>query len=223
MRTGRLIGAGRTADVYEAGAGWVLRRDREGAGDAVAEGAVMEHVRAHGYPVPRVRPGTTPSPRTDLVMERLSGPTMLRACLDGALTPRDAGGTLARLLRLLHEVPAYRSTDPGVRVLHLDLHPDNVILTADGPRVIDWSNAEEGDPALDWATSAVILAQVAAVGGPMAEPAAVMLAALLASPSALTPDGLAEALRRRAANPTMSPREVAVLPAAGELVRSHLG
>ncbi|MGW2293568.1 phosphotransferase [Streptomyces violaceorubidus] len=233
MRTGRLIGAGRTADVYEAGAGWVLRRDREGVGDAVAEGAVMEHVRAHGYPVPRVRPSAPEAeapaadprwdPRRDLLMERLSGPTMLRACLDGALTPRDAGDMLARLLRLLHEVPAHRSTDPGVRVLHLDLHPDNVILTADGPRVIDWSNAEEGDPALDWATSAVILAQVAAVGGPMAEPAAVMLAALLASPSALTPDGLAEALRRRAANPTMSPREVAVLPSAGELVRSHLG
>ncbi|MFL9653357.1 phosphotransferase [Streptomyces sp. PB17] len=223
MRTGRLIGAGRTADVYEAGAGWVLRRDREGAGDAVAEGAVMEHVRAHGYPVPRVRPGTTRSPRTELVMERLSGPTMLRACLDGALTPQDAGGLLAGLLRLLHEVPAHRSTGPGVRVLHLDLHPDNVILTADGPRVIDWSNAEEGDPGLDWGTSAVILAQVAAVGGPMAGPAAVMLAALLADPSALTPDGLAEALRRRAANPTMGSDEVAALPAAEELIRPHLG
>ncbi|MGV9896016.1 phosphotransferase [Streptomyces tendae] len=223
MRTGRLIGAGRTADVYEADAGWVLRRDREGTGDAVAEGAVMEHVRAHGYPVPRVRPGTTRSPRTDLVMERLVGPTMLRACLDGALTPQDAGGLLAGLLRLLHEVPPYRSTDPGVRVLHLDLHPDNVILTADGPRVIDWSNAEEGDPSLDWGTSAVILAQVAAVGGPLAGPAAVMLAALLADPSALTPDGLAEALRRRAANPTLGADEVAALPAAEELIRSHLG
>ncbi|MFI1757112.1 phosphotransferase [Streptomyces sp. NPDC020571] len=227
MRTGRLIGAGRTADVYEAGAGWVLRRDRQGVGDAVAEGAVMEHVRAHGYPVPRVRPSGPEAPETDprrdLVMERLSGPTMLRACLDGALTPQDAGGMLARLLRLLHQVPPYRSTGSGVRVLHLDLHPDNVILTADGPRVIDWSNAEEGDPGLDWGTSAVILAQVAAVGGPMAEPAGVMLAALLADPSALTPDGLAEALRRRAANPTMGPQEVAALPAAEVLIRSRLG
>ncbi|MET7320672.1 phosphotransferase [Streptomyces sp. NPDC005549] len=227
MRTGRLIGAGRTADVYEAGAGWVLRRDRQGVGDAVAEGAVMEHVRAHGYPVPRVRPPGPEAPETDpcrdLVMERLSGPTMLRACLDGALTPQDAGAMLARLLRLLHQVPPYRSTGPGVRVLHLDLHPDNVILTADGPRVIDWSNAEEGAPGLDWGTSAVILAQVAAVGGPMAEPAGVMLAALLADPSALTPDGLAEALRRRAANPTMGPQEVAALPAAEELIRSRLG
>ncbi|WP_399884455.1 phosphotransferase [Streptomyces sp. BBFR51] len=223
MRTGRLIGTGRTADVYEADAGWVLRRDREGFGDAAAEAAVMEHVRAHGYPVPRVRPGGPGGPRTDLVMERLSGPTMLRAWEDGALTPDEAGAVLARLLRQLHEVPAFRSADPGVRVLHLDLHPDNVILTADGPRVIDWSNAEEGDPGLDWGTSAVILAQVAAGDGAMAGPAAVMLAALLADPSALTPDGLAQALRRRAANPTMSRDEVELLPAAAELIRSHLG
>lgn len=33
--------------------------------------------------------------------------------------------------------------------------------------VIDWPNAEEGPPALDWAMSAVILAQVAV--GTMAE------------------------------------------------------
>ncbi|MFH8441408.1 phosphotransferase [Streptomyces sp. NPDC018026] len=222
MRTGRLIGAGRSADVYEADAGWVLRRDREGVGDAAAEGAVMEHVRKHGYPVPRVWPGTTESPRTDLVMERLTGPTMLRAWQDGALTPQEAGGMLAGLLRRLHRVPAYRGADPGARVLHLDLHPDNVILTADGPRVIDWSNTEEGDPGLDWGMTAVILAQVAAAGGPVSGPVEGALAALLADPFALTPDGLAEALRRRAANPTMSRDEVDLLPAAEALIRSRL-
>ncbi|MYR47277.1 phosphotransferase [Streptomyces sp. SID5910] len=222
MPLGRLLGAGRTADVYEIDEAWVLRRDREGVGDAVAEGAVMEHVRAHGYPAPRVRPGGPGAPRTDLVLERLSGPTMLRACLSGTLAPGEAGTVLAGLLRRLHDVPAPRSADPGVRVLHLDLHPDNVILTPDGPRVIDWSNAEEGDPGLDWGMSAVILAQVAADDGPMAGPAAEMLAALLADPSGLTPDGLAEARRRRAANPTMSRREREVLPDAEALIRTHL-
>ncbi|MFG3548425.1 phosphotransferase [Streptomyces sp. NPDC047725] len=222
MVLGKLLGAGRTADVYEIDEAWVLRRDREGVGDAAAEGAVMEHVRAHGYPAPRVRPGGPGAPRTDLVMERLSGPTMLRACLAGTLAPREAGTVLAGLLRRLHEVPAHRSTAPGARVLHLDLHPDNVILTPGGPRVIDWSNAEEGEPGLDWGMSAVILAQVAADDGPMAAPAGDMLAALLADPSDLTQDGLAEARRRRAANPTMSEREREVLPAAEALIRTHL-
>ncbi|WP_328338181.1 phosphotransferase [Streptomyces violaceus] len=214
---GRLLGSGRRADVYEIDEGWVLRREREGGGDAAAEGAVMEHVRAHGYPVPRVRPTGS---RTDLVMERLSGPTMLQACLAGTLDVTEAGSILARLLRDLHVLPALRAADPAVRVLHLDLHPENVMLTPDGPRVIDWSNTEEGDPGLDWAASAVILAQAAVSDDSLATPARAMLAALLADSSPLTRPALTAALRRRAGNPTMSRMEVELLDHAEELILS---
>ncbi|MFB6640728.1 phosphotransferase [Streptomyces chartreusis] len=214
---GRLLGAGRTADVYEIDEAWVLRRDREGWGDALAEGAVMAHVREHGYPAPGIR--LADSSRTDLVMQRLAGPTMLGALSGGTMGADEAGGILARLLRQLHEVPARR---PGSSILHLDLHPDNVILTPDGPYVIDWNNTEEGDPGLDWGTSAVILAQVAVGDEPIAEPARAILAALLADPSHLTDDGLTEALRRRAANPTMSLREVELLGEAEELIRAFV-
>ncbi|MFM9551716.1 MULTISPECIES: hypothetical protein [Streptomyces] len=118
MRTGRLLGAGRTADVYElhadegesgadgpdglgtvtgtaapggaadrdgadshtgpggrdgrterGGGAWVLRRYRDGWGDAAAEAEVMEYVRGHGYPVPRVRSAT----RTEMVLARRPG------------------------------------------------------------------------------------------------------------------------------------------------------
>ncbi|WOT37221.1 phosphotransferase [Streptomyces coeruleorubidus] len=215
---GRLLGSGRRADVYEIDEAWVLRREREGGGDAAGEGAVMGHVHAHGYPVPRVRPSGS---RTDLVMERLSGPTLLQACLAGTLDVTEAGSILARLLRHLHAIPALRSTDPAVRVLHLDLHPENVILTPDGPRVIDWSNTEEGDPALDWAASAVILAQAAVADDPLSVPARTMLTALLAGPSPLTRTALTEALRRRSVNPTMSPAEVELLGTAEELILSQ--
>ncbi|WP_406460223.1 phosphotransferase [Streptomyces sp. NBC_01622] len=217
--TGKLIGSGRTADVYEIDETWVLRRSREDWGDAAAEGAVMEHVRAYGYPVPRVRvrPGDSLTPRTDLVMERLAGPTMLEALAAGSIDVREAGTVLAALLRQLHAVPGRR---PGTRVLHLDLHPENVILTPAGPRVIDWGTAEDGDPGLDWGLSAVILAQVAVDDQPIAEPARAVLAALLADPADLTAAGLEEARRRRAANPTMTLREVELLGAAAELIRS---
>ncbi|UOB13252.1 phosphotransferase [Streptomyces sp. HP-A2021] len=215
---GRLLGSGRRADVYALDEGWVLRREREGGGDAAGEGAVMQHVHAHGYPVPRVRPTGS---RTDLVMERLSGPTMLQACLAGTLDPTEAGSILARLLRRLHTVPALRSTDPAVRVLHLDLHPENVILTPDGPRVIDWSNTEEGEPVLDRAVSAVILAQAAVAGDHLSSPARTMLTALLADASPLTRPALTEALRRRSADPTMSRAEVELLVPAGELILSQ--
>jgi aminoglycoside phosphotransferase (APT) family kinase protein len=215
---GRLLGSGRRADVYEIDEAWVLRREREGGGDAAGEGAVMEHVHTHGYPVPRVRPSGS---RTDLVMERLSGPTMLQACLAGTLDVTEAGSVLARLLRHLHTIPALRSAAPAVRVLHLDLHPENVILTPDGPRVIDWSNTDEGYPALDWAASAVILAQAAVAGEPLATPARTMLTALLAGPSRLTRPALTEALRRRSANPTMSGTEVELLGSEEELILSQ--
>lgn len=250
---GRLLGSGRTADVYEIDGAWVLRRDREGWCDAAAEAAVMEHVRRHGYPAPAVR---TVASRTDLVMERLEGPTMLQAIAAGTLDFATAGTLLARLLRELHAVPGRSPSGPGLRVLHLDLHPENVILTADGPRVIDWGTAEDGDPGLDWGMSAVILAQAAVSGERYAEAARETLTALLAAPSGadsrldsgldsgldagldsgpdsgldagpapapesgLDEEGLEEALRRRAANPTMSEEEVGLLGAAEELIRS---
>ncbi|WP_037669365.1 phosphotransferase [Streptomyces griseus] len=209
--TGRLLGSGRTADVYEIDEAWVLRRDREGWGDAAAEGALMEYVRGHGYPVPRVRPSDS---RTDLVMERLDGPTMVGAYAEGALSAEDAGTVLAGLLRRLHAVPG--------RVIHLDLHPENVIVTDTGPRVIDWGTAERGEPGLDWGMSAIILAQVALSDEPYADPARAMLAALLTDPSDLTEEGLTEARRRRALNPTMSRAEVELLGAAEELIRSFM-
>jgi aminoglycoside phosphotransferase (APT) family kinase protein len=219
MRTGRLLGSGRSADVYEIDEAWVLRRDRAGWGDATAEAAVMQHLRSHGYPVPGVRAAT----RGDLVMERLSGPTMLEAFGQGLLSAQEAGLTLARLLRKLHAVPARLSADPAVRVLHLDLHPDNVMLTPDGPKVIDWSNAEEGPPGLDWAMSAVILAQVAVGGEAIGDVAEETLDALLdGNEDQVTEEGLMEAGRRRAANPTMSPHEVELLGEADELIRALL-
>lgn len=220
MRTGRLLGSGRSADVYEIDEAWVLRRERGDWGDATAEAAVMRHVHEHGYPVPGVRAAT----RADLVMERLAGPTMLEAFGQGLFSPPEAGRVLARLLRRLHALPARFSTDPAVRVLHLDLHPDNVMLTPDGPKVIDWANAEEGPPGLDWATSAVILAQVAAGDGPIGDVAAETLDALLdGNEDQVTEDGLVEALRRRAANPTMSAHEVELLGDAEALIRELLG
>jgi aminoglycoside phosphotransferase (APT) family kinase protein len=225
MLTGRLLGSGRTADVYELDEPtWVLRRYRDGYGDAVAEAAVMEHVRGHGYPVPEVRTAT----RTDLVLERLSGPTMLEAFGAGLLDAREAGEMLAALLHGLHAVPPLGpGSEPGTRVLHLDLHPENVILTPDGPRVIDWANSEEGAPGLDRAMSAVILAQVAVSADPLAGPARAMLSGLLTAPSAVpdarrTAEGLPEARRRRAADPTMSRSEVELLGAAEGLIRTLL-
>jgi aminoglycoside phosphotransferase (APT) family kinase protein len=44
-----------------------------------------------------------------------------------------------------------------LRVCHGDLHPGNVILSADGPVIIDWFDASRGDPRADVARSCLLL------------------------------------------------------------------
>ncbi|MET7328703.1 phosphotransferase [Nonomuraea sp. NPDC005650] len=218
MELGELLGSGRTADVYAIDDERVLRRYRIPV-DARREAAVIAHVGRHGYPVPELYPGARAD--TELVMGRLSGPTMLRALLDGEITAEETGRILARLLLRLHEIPARVSADPGDRVLHLDLHPDNVMLTPRGPVVIDWCNSREGPPGFDCAMSAVILAQAAVDEVELAEAARRCLVALLAGlgPAMDHGDGLDRARARRAADKALTEREAGLVDAAVALIR----
>jgi aminoglycoside phosphotransferase (APT) family kinase protein len=49
----------------------------------------------------------------------------------------------------------------GDRLCHGDFHPYNVLMSPEGPMVIDWNNAHVGDPLEDVARSALILEGVA--------------------------------------------------------------
>ncbi|MGS2618206.1 phosphotransferase [Micromonospora sp. LZ34] len=155
MTASLLLASGREADVYALDDGRVLRRYRDG-GDVRDEAAVMAYLHRLGYPVPQVHRADGP----DLVMRRLTGPTLAEAAVSGHTDVRSAGRLLADLLRRLHALPARRSTDPADRVLHLDLHPENVMLTPDGPVVIDWHSTAEGPPGLDLAVTALIVGEV---------------------------------------------------------------
>ena len=70
--------------------------------------------------------------------------------------------TLAMLLDHLHAITAPdwlpSPLGAGTALLHLDLHPENVILTQRGPVVIDWPNAARGPGAADVAHTWVVLA-----------------------------------------------------------------
>ena len=152
----RLLASGRASDVFDLGDGRVLRRFKAG-GNAHREALVMRHARSRGYPVPQVL-----EVRGDgLVLERIDGPTMSAVLWRRPWTLRRNASLLARLHEELHEIPAppqLPKLGGGKRLLHLDLHPDNVILSAAGPTVIDWTNAHRGDPAFDVALTWVILA-----------------------------------------------------------------
>ena len=120
----------------------------------------MEYVRNRGYPVPVVDEVTEGG--TALVMERIAGPSMMQTITRRPWKEGSQARTLAELHTRLHEIdaPDWLGTAPGPAgdaLLHLDLHPLNVIIAKRGAVVIDWPNARRGDPAADVALTWVVL------------------------------------------------------------------
>lgn len=152
---GPKLAEGRDSEIYEHGPGKVLRLARDGR-SLEREAEIMRYVRSHGYPVPEVHDAG----HGYLVMDRVDGPTML----DDAIPFRIGRSAvmLADLHDRLHSIPAPDwlpdAPMPGDRVVHRDLHPLNVLMTGDGPTVIDWANAARGDPAFDVADTWVLFA-----------------------------------------------------------------
>ena len=151
---GPRVGVGRSADVYDLGHGRVLRRYHDHAKPARREAEIMTWARSHGVPVPEVFDVDGP----DIVMEKVDGPTMLTDVARRPWRLASHAAVLARLHTQVHAVPAVdwlrAPFGPGGALLHLDLHPENVLLSARGPVVIDWEGAGRGpaeaDVALCW-------------------------------------------------------------------------
>jgi aminoglycoside phosphotransferase (APT) family kinase protein len=148
------------------------------------EAEIMRYARSRGYPVPAVYEVSGP----DMVMDRVDGPTMLKDLGRRPWMVWRHSRLLAALHRRLHAIPApdwlltydshpaFTGPDhdsawaglppmppappPGApqTLLHLDLHPDNVILSPRGPVVIDWRNTRRGDGAIDVASTWLIMA-----------------------------------------------------------------
>ncbi|HEY7222107.1 MAG TPA: phosphotransferase [Micromonosporaceae bacterium] len=214
-----MIGAGRDADVFAYRTGLVLRRYRDGR-SAQREAQLQQEMHERGFPVPAVV--STDGP--DIVMERIEGPDLSQAMLAGTSID-EAAQTLVQLHDNLHAL----AWPGGQPLLHLDLHPLNVIVSATGPVLIDWANARPGPPGLDLAVTALILAQAATTHGMaamVAAPPDFVVAAARALLTAFadrttTPyaEHLAEAERVREKDPRQSPAEVALLPQAVALAR----
>lgn len=178
MHVGSLIASGQDCEIHEAGPGRVVRRSRDGR-DLEREAAVMRHARRHGFPAPEVFDADGP----EILMERVDGLSLIEVM---TRAPEDAPCHTRLLAALLRDLAAVRAPGwlqaaagcPGNRLLHLDLHPANVLLTADGPRVIDWANAARGAAGADTACTWLVLA-TAPVEPPLEERRAAMLAAFL--------------------------------------------
>lgn len=144
-----VIGRGRSATVYDNGDHTVIRRHRDPGYDATDEADAMRRAATTGVPVPTVHDVDGP----DLLMDRVDGPTLLEQLVAETISSADAGVRLAEL---------HRALDPTTRgdlgLVHGDLHPGNVIMTASGPVLIDWTNHRTGPRALDVALSWTVLA-----------------------------------------------------------------
>ena len=141
-----MLAEGRASEILDLGDGRVLRRFK-GVGSPVREAEVMKHARVHGFPVPEVL-----EVREDaLVLELVEGLTMLGDLRRRLWRMGRHARTLAELHARLHEIPF-----EGARLLHLDFHPDNVLLPPHGPVIVDWTNARAGEPSLDVALTWII-------------------------------------------------------------------
>lgn len=218
-----VIAVGRTADVLDLGDGRVLRRYRDPGQDCTAEAELMRHLAEAGFPVPEVHAAEG----TDLVLARVVGPTLAEAALSGAIPSADAGALLAELHDLLDSVPPppmvtrHPSSDGGrtPRIVHLDLHPENVLLASGGPVVIDWTNASVGPGGLDRAMTGLVLAEVVLAGdAKVAGAARAALERFLQLAGRPEPSHLRAALARRQVDPALSTIEVGRLQWAVRLL-----
>jgi streptomycin 6-kinase len=153
---GTLIAAGRASEIFDLGDGRVLRRFKAG-GNPEREAMVMRQARKHGFPVPEVLEVGDDS----LVLEHIAGRTMLEVVFRRPWTLRRNISILAALHERLHRIaapPGLSAAADGEALLHLDLHPENVILSPSGPVLVDWTNARRGEPALDVAMTWVVAA-----------------------------------------------------------------
>jgi hypothetical protein len=131
----------------------VLRVGERVASEVLAASAAAVHL-----PVPRVLDRLELDGVSAALLERVPGRPAGELALDRPGRAAAAGRACAALHDALAAVtcPVGLRDAPGAdccdrRLLHLDLHPFNVLVDDDGEptAVIDWANAAGGDPELD--------------------------------------------------------------------------
>ncbi|MEU0881101.1 phosphotransferase [Lentzea sp. NPDC005914] len=147
------LASGQDSDVFIRSDGLLVKRTRTGR-DLRCEAEMMVYLSGHGIPVPRVYEATA----DELVMQYVPGPRMSEEIGRKPWLAGSLGKDLADLHHRLDVIQAPDFLTGEGDLLHLDLHPGNVVLGPEGPVVLDWASATKGDRRLDVALSWVSLA-----------------------------------------------------------------
>jgi tRNA A-37 threonylcarbamoyl transferase component Bud32 len=218
-----LLVHGRTADVYLLDDTHVVRRlhSRDGTFPNLE---VLRYLGDVGFPTARLVDVDGP----DIVMERLHGPTLLQALDAEEISLPDGAQVVLDLHAQLHAVApppealASGAAAEGDSILHLDLHPANIMMTPDGPYLLDWDSAAYGPAGVDLATTALVFAEVAADDNDYARAAHALLRAFVHKVGAGIGEHLDAAVTARLGNPCLDPDEVALIPDARAVVEREL-
>ena len=145
--------------------------------------SALTAARQAGLPAPRVLADVADETGALMVLEWLPGVPLAAFLWENLAMVGECGRRFGQLQRALHRVPAPAavwsvrpesasfeqpippglasglSTPPAGALLHLDWHPYNVLVDADGQisGVIDWDNSRSGEPGLDLARTWAIL------------------------------------------------------------------
>jgi len=187
---GKLVGRGRTADIYAWDGDRVVKlfHDWVSASGVEREALAGRLVHAAGLPAPRLDEVVSIEGRRGIVYERLQGPSMLALIKRRWWSVRRFARQMARLHAALHAV--HLSDLPSQReylrwkiehadllpdrsraaalaalerlpdddaVCHGDFHPDNILITARGPVIIDWHDTVRGHPLGDVARTLLLM------------------------------------------------------------------
>ena len=159
----------------------VLRPNQQAA--VVRERGAMDAARGGGLPAPGVRTAGEMAGQPALLIDWLPGIPLLQAMHETPWRTWRLGWAFGQMQARIHQIPApgnvirgehawidWANPDPelaklllqhargGAALLHLDYHPLNVLVRDDAiSGVLDWTNADGGDPRADVARTGAIL------------------------------------------------------------------